>query len=194
MKTLAGFDIGGTKCAVIAGVLTGTKQPEILCKKQFATADHPDPLDCVTHLLEILQEMRQTHSDWEMESLGISCGGPLDPIQGIIQSPPNLPGWDNIPITQICEAKLGIPARLQNDANACALAEWRFGAGQGCSNMIFLGGCVNSFGLDFWVLRWHIIPLPRRANETYEYIETAECRHERYKRRQYADSAGRDIF
>ena len=96
MKTLAGFDIGGTKCAVIAGVLTGTKQPEILCKKQFATADHPDPLDCVTHLLEILQEMRQTHSDWEMESLGISCGGPLDPIQGIIQSPPNLPGWDNI--------------------------------------------------------------------------------------------------
>ena len=113
MKTLAGFDIGGTKCAVIAGVLTGTKQPEILCKKQFATADHPDPLDCVTHLLEILQEMRQTHSDWEMESLGISCGGPLDPIQGIIQSPPNLPGWDNIPITQICEAKLGIPARLQ---------------------------------------------------------------------------------
>jgi len=53
-------------------------------------------------------------------------------------SPPNLPGWDNIPIVKILEERFGIRAALQNDANACALAEWKFGAGAGTRNMVFL--------------------------------------------------------
>ena len=52
--------------------------------------------------------------------------------------PPNLPDWDNVPIVEITENRLGIKTKLQNDANACAVAEWKFGAGRGCSNMVFL--------------------------------------------------------
>ena len=70
--------------------------------------------------------------------MGISCGGPLDASSGVILSPPNLPGWDNVKIVQMIEEKFGVPCGLQNDANACALAEWRFGAGKGTKNMIFL--------------------------------------------------------
>ena len=53
-------------------------------------------------------------------------------------SPPNLPGWDDVPIVTLLSEATGAPAYLQNDANACALAEWRFGAGKGTRNMIFL--------------------------------------------------------
>jgi glucokinase len=73
-----------------------------------------------------------------VESIGISCGGPLDSGKGSILSPPNLPGWDNVPIVDIFERKFGIRTKLQNDANACALAEWKFGAARGYKNIIFL--------------------------------------------------------
>jgi glucokinase len=70
--------------------------------------------------------------------LGVSCGGPLDATQGLILSPPNLPGWDRIAICAELTARFGCRAFLMNDANACALAEWQFGAGRGCRNMVFL--------------------------------------------------------
>jgi glucokinase len=72
------------------------------------------------------------------KAVGISCGGPLDSRTGVVQSPPNLPGWDNIPIVKLVEEATGIRAALQNDANACALAEWKYGAGRGTRNMVFL--------------------------------------------------------
>ena len=56
----------------------------------------------------------------------------------MIYSPPNLPGWDNVPITSIFSEEFGVETALQNDANACALAEWLMGAGRGTSNMVFL--------------------------------------------------------
>lgn len=74
----------------------------------------------------------------EIKKIGISCGGPLDSKKGIIMSPPNLPRWDNIHITKIFEEKYNIKTSLQNDANACALAEWKFGAAKGFDNVIFL--------------------------------------------------------
>ncbi len=62
----------------------------------------------------------------------------------MILSPPNLPGWDQIPITEWVRDATGLPAWLLNDADAGALAEWRFGAGRGCQNMVFL-----TFGTGF---------------------------------------------
>jgi glucokinase len=56
----------------------------------------------------------------------------------MIYSPPNLPGWDSVPITKYFNDEFGIETVMQNDANACALAEWLMGAGKGTSNMIFL--------------------------------------------------------
>ena len=80
----------------------------------------------------------------DISAIGISCGGPLNSKKGVILSPPNLPGWDNIEIVNIIKDRLDVPAKLQNDANACALAEWKYGAGRGSNNMIFL-----TFGTGF---------------------------------------------
>ena len=127
MKEYIGIDIGGTKCSVVRGDAQGN----LLDKRHFPTQD------CDTALKQIISSVRALWTG-QIEAIGVSCGGPLDQKKGIILSPPNLPGWDKIPITQILYDAFGVPGFLQNDADACALAEWRFGAGKGCSNMIFL--------------------------------------------------------
>lgn len=66
-----------------------------------------------------------------VDAIGIAIGGPLDPERGVIQSPPNLVGWDDVPLVAIVEDALGRPAAVENDATAAAIAEWRFGAGRG---------------------------------------------------------------
>jgi glucokinase len=76
--------------------------------------------------------------DEKPDAIGISCGGPLDSRRGIILSPPNLQGWDNIEIVSQIREHYGVPVHLQNDANACAVAEWKFGAGKGCNNVVFM--------------------------------------------------------
>jgi glucokinase len=76
--------------------------------------------------------------DEKAGAIGISCGGPLDQDRGIILSPPNLPGWDEIHITEYFTERTGIPAYLYNDANAGALAEWKYGAGKGCKDLVFI--------------------------------------------------------
>ena len=71
-------------------------------------------------------------------AIGVSCGGPLDQATGVIQAPPNLATWVDVPITSILRDEFGLACRLENDANAGAVAEHRFGAGQGTQHMIFL--------------------------------------------------------
>ncbi len=119
-----GIDIGGTKCAVVLG-----DSNKIVKKVAFSTEECKQT---ITKILDVAESFGKA------DAVGISCGGPLDSKSGVIMSPPNLPGWDNVPIVKMVEQRLGIPAYLQNDANACALAEWRFGAGRGCENMAFL--------------------------------------------------------
>ncbi|MBE6756585.1 MAG: ROK family protein [Ruminococcaceae bacterium] len=120
-----GIDIGGTKCAVVLG----NEKGEILKKVRFETMDKERTIE---KLIEVSREMGT------FQSIGISCGGPLDSKKGIIMSPPNLVGWDNVPICEILNKEFSVPVYLCNDANACALAEWKFGAGRGSQNMIFL--------------------------------------------------------
>ncbi len=131
---LLGFDIGGTKCAVITG---GFENGEINIyeKQKIATDLSVEPKEMLERLIAIADKMTR---DKEIESIGISCGGPLDSRRGVILGPPNLIGWDCVKITDIIGKHFGVSAHLQNDANACALAEWKFGAGKGCENMVFL--------------------------------------------------------
>jgi len=137
---IVGLDIGGTKCAVILGQMNGESQPTVMGKKVLQTADYPDPYKLIEKLQDFLDELLAEYSVpvESVESIGVSCGGPLDSVTGMILSPPNLPGWDEIPIVKLFKEKYGIPTFLQNDANACALAEWLMGAGRGTKNMVFL--------------------------------------------------------
>jgi len=88
--------------------------------------------------LAALEAVLAKHKPEAATLLGIACGDPLDWRRGIIQSPPNMPGWDQIPIVSRWAGKFGCRVFLMNDANASALAEWRFGAGRECRNMIYL--------------------------------------------------------
>ena len=119
-----GIDIGGTKCAVVSGNEKG-----IARKIRFATTSYQETMEQIFSAVERIGAG---------EAIGVSCGGPLDSRLGLILSPPNLVGWDRVPIVELLRERFGVPAYLCNDANACALAEWKYGAGKGTKNMIFL--------------------------------------------------------
>ena len=131
---LAGIDIGGTKCAVSLGRAQGDLM-QVVDRRQFPTPATPQEAlqTFATYLQAMLREQAQP-----LEAIGISCGGPLDSRRGLVLSPPNLPGWDAVPVVEFFRQHFDVPVALQNDANAGALAEWLWGAGQGCQNMIFL--------------------------------------------------------
>ena len=129
---MIGFDIGGTKCAVSIG-WEEQGELQILNKKKISTKHTVSPYEMIDEMCALAEEMTDDFS-----AIGISCGGPLDSKQGIILSPPNLPGWDEVRIVDYLKNRYGGKVALVNDANACALAEWRYGAGKGTQNMIFL--------------------------------------------------------
>ena len=133
-----GLDIGGTKCASVLGETDG-KRIEIEDKDYFPTGNGNPP-----EILERFSSFIEKHLENGIKGIGISCGGPLDSKKGIIMSPPSLPLWNNIGIVKYFEERYKIKTRLQNDADACAVAEWKFGAGKGSKNMVFL-----TFGTGF---------------------------------------------
>lgn len=127
-----GFDIGGTKCAVSLGEVNGDTI-RVLRREETPTTDNP--LETLERLAPYVERYQQ---EAPVVSAGISCGGPLDPVSGVIVSPPNLrEGWYGFAIVEYVKKRFGLQATLENDANACAVAEWRFGAGRGATNMIF---------------------------------------------------------
>ncbi|MBT6006506.1 MAG: ROK family protein [Prolixibacteraceae bacterium] len=129
-----GIDIGGTKCAIVIG----DREFNIFKKIQFETKTERGYKAILNDFFDNLDKLFNEFPKKQIQQIGISCGGPLDSNKGIIYSPPNLPGWDSVPVVKIFQKKYGIATALQNDANACALAEWMMGAGKGTRNMIFL--------------------------------------------------------
>ncbi len=132
-----GFDIGGTKCAVLLGQVT-EETVDFLGREQIKTGtDWKAVLDLLIRKGRVLLEKNELkNSRWL--KIGISCGGPLSPDRKRILSPPNLPGWDDVPVVEYLSSAFSCPAKMENDADACALAEWKYGAGRGSRNMIFL--------------------------------------------------------
>ena len=137
MKTnIIGVDVGGTKCAVTYGQKEGFEL-HIREKIRFATTGVDETLANIVRAVDdVMRKNGLTAGN--TAAIGVSCGGPLDSRTGVVMSPPNLPGWDNIPIVKLLGDRFGIRTGIHNDANACALAEWKFGAGIGARNMAFL--------------------------------------------------------
>lgn len=131
---IVGVDIGGTKVACVLADAEG----HLLARQWQPTRVHEGWQTVVQQLFEMTERVMEGVSREQVRGIGISCGGPLDSQRGIVYSPPNLPGWDAVPIQQLFEERFELPARLENDANATALAEHRFGAGRGTRNMVFM--------------------------------------------------------
>lgn len=135
-KTWIGVDIGGTKTAVVLS----SEPPAMLARIEFPTLPDLGPDRAIELIKQSIHKLIESpgveHSS--LAAIGVSCGGPLDQAAGVIQAPPNLATWKDVPITAILRREFGLECRMENDANAGAVAEHRFGAGQGTQHMIFL--------------------------------------------------------
>lgn len=136
-KWLAGIDIGGTKSTVCIGDTDG----KLICRSEIETAPSSrswqETVDLLSeNLLALI--VKQDLNIANCLGVGVVCGGPLNTETGEIVSPPNLPGWQNVPIVSELESKLKCRVFLENDANASALAEKEFGGAGGVDNFIYL--------------------------------------------------------
>jgi glucokinase len=128
---MIGVDLGGTNLR--AGVVDSSGQ--ILIEKSIRTEAEKGYEYVIGKIRNLIMEVKQHH---EVKSIGIGSPGPLDPYKGVILSPPNLPGWDEIPLIDILKREIDVPIFLDNDANAAALAEARFGAGKNHSSVFYV--------------------------------------------------------
>ena len=131
-----GLDIGGTKCAVLLAEVD--RGIQVLDRLRLETQTEKGFQSAWERICGGIDAMLARSGGNPVRGIGISCGGPLDSRRGVILNPPNLPGWENVPIVDLLRERFGLPAFLQNDANACALVEWRMGAGRGARDMVFL--------------------------------------------------------
>ena len=129
--------IGGTKCIAVLGCEENGDM-RILDSRRFATKEAGGPYGAFERFAAYGDELLAEFGIEKPDAIGIACGSPLDPVAGVIQSPANLPGWDDIPAVRLMEEHFGAPAFLENDANAGVLAEWRFGAAKGYRHAAFL--------------------------------------------------------
>lgn len=127
MNTI-GIDVGGTKILGIRADQDGNitariRRPTVADEGQEAVLDR---------IAGIIRELMQAGS---ADGIGVGMPGPLDPVAGVVFDPPNLPGWEIVPMRDLLYERLGLrpkdtPIVLVNDANAAGLAEFRFGAGR----------------------------------------------------------------
>ncbi len=130
---ILGIDLGGTKSAALVLHEDGTVVRRVVA---------PTPADAKAEelfafLVGLAQQVRGAET---VVGVGVSAGAPADAAHGLVFAAPNLPGWGStgFPLAARLSEALALPVKIENDADATALAEWRFGAGQGTRNMAFL--------------------------------------------------------
>jgi glucokinase len=144
-RAVLALDVGGTKLA--AGVVRSDGKVLSYAKCPTGVAD--GPAACLKRLFALGRQAldalpdesaadARTHGRTALLGTGIGCGGPLDPVRGLLIAPPHLPGWRDIPVTRLAEDAYGMPAVLDNDGTAGAAGEWRFGAGRGTRNLLYM--------------------------------------------------------
>ncbi|HSB74871.1 MAG TPA: ROK family protein [Terriglobales bacterium] len=133
-NTLAlGVDIGGTKIA--AGVVDDGGN--ILRQTRVPMAAHGEPAVGLAAVVSAIKAVTESHQAGGLRGIGICSPGPLDPVKGVVINPPNLPCWRDYPLAAEVGKAFGIPVKLDNDANAAALAEAQWGAGRGYRNVFY---------------------------------------------------------
>ena len=130
-----GVDLGGTKIASVATDSEG----RILYRDSRptnASSGEEKVIDSIKDAIRSLADHLSIDTS-ELAGIGVGCPGPLSMETGIVYSTPNLK-WTNVPLRDIMEREFGVKVILDNDANVAGLAEWRFGAGERCRNMVYV--------------------------------------------------------
>jgi glucokinase len=135
-KALIGVDLGGTKVCVAIADYSGN----ILAQRKFPTQSSAGREAVLESIYQGIEEVHQQAAiSWDqIDEIGLSCPGPVDTEKGILYSPPNLPGWEEVPVKIIFQEKYKKTVFVENDANAAALAEMYFGAGHGYKDQVYL--------------------------------------------------------
>jgi len=131
LQTVIGIDLGGTKILSVAL----DSELRLLEQDQRTTAAEDGPDGVIERMVA---SARAVSGGKAIDGAGISTPGPVDLNRGIVTTPPNLPGWRDVPLAALVGERLDAPAWLENDANAAALAEHRLGAGRGFSNVVLV--------------------------------------------------------
>jgi len=135
MAVLA-IDIGGTKLA--AGIVDC--EGRMLARGEVPTRATEGLEPVLARIVALGRSLlsRPEVADVQVHRIGVGCAGPVDLAAGLVFKPPNLPGWTRVPLTEHLEHGLGLPTILENDANAAALGEFRYGAGRGVRSIVYM--------------------------------------------------------
>ena len=136
MKKVLAFDLGGTKFAF--GVVA--EKGEVLGSDKIETLAKQGPEQAIQRVNIAAQSLLQKLNikPKELIGIGIASPGPLDIVKGCVDGSPNLPGWTGYSIEKGLSTFFNLPARIDNDANAAALGEYKFGAGKNKKNMVYI--------------------------------------------------------
>lgn len=131
MGTIIAVDIGGTQMRAAS---YAPDQVKPIKQKKIATlASEPGGFD---RLVSVIQDVWP--KDGSVEAIGLASPGPLDPHTGYLLAPPNNPLWHNFPLAPNISNHFGVKTFLDNDANLAGLAEYRFGAGKGHHDVLYI--------------------------------------------------------
>jgi len=131
-RPILGWDVGGTKSAAVVASPGG----EVLDRREWPSRVERGWQAMLEEFLERLGELGRLAE--QAAGLGVSIGGPLNPLTGVILGPPHLPGWHDVPLAEILQRRLGLPVVVEHDAVTCLLAECLWGAARGAASAIYL--------------------------------------------------------
>lgn len=144
-----GVDLGGTQ------IRTAALQGAILKSRvSLLTGEDPTPERIMPRIFQAVEQALGSADTTlnEISGIGIAAPGPLDNRTGVVFAPPNLPGWDHVPLKDLFQQQFNVPIFVENDANTAALGEYMFGAGRGSKEMVYMtistgiGGGIISNG------------------------------------------------
>jgi len=131
MSTIVAVDIGGTQ---LRAAFYASERVEPITQKRVKTlANQPGIFERLTKVIEDVWPKNE-----KVDAIGVASPGPVDPHTGYLLATPNIQQWRDFPLTQKLEGHFGVPAFLDNDANLACLAEWKFGAGVGYHDILYL--------------------------------------------------------
>ena len=132
MDAYIAVDAGGTQIRT-ALFQAGTKELEPLKMLRTPTRSKPQAFDVLTASIEELWLQ-----DVAIRGIGVAVPGALNPLTGVVSFTANIPNWENFPLKEKLEAHFNVPSAVGNDANMAALGEWKYGAGIGHQNLIYI--------------------------------------------------------
>jgi glucokinase len=131
MRQAIGIDLGGTELRAALVDEAGA----VLAYEKVKTDRLGGPQAVVEQIHKLVTAVKGRHP---VSGVGVAAPGPLNSETGVMLSPPTLPGWKNIELQRLLADRLQMPISLNNDANAAAYGEWRFGGGRGCRHLVYI--------------------------------------------------------